>query len=423
MATAVLSGFFSLNGYALRGASRRGLERAFQGRARDLLAAVFKHLRELAMLCSLLRSLCNLALLVMVLYLFERSAEDSIWSIVSAIAVTGTVIALFSVAVPHAWAHYSGPAVLARTARILLAVRIALWPILFVMRAVDLPVRRLSGAPDPSDRRANGEAGNDSAREDAVKAEILQVATEGQAEGAVNEGEVDMIESVIEFGDRQAGEIMTPRTDIVALPLYADDETVYRTIVEAGHTRLPIYDGDIDNIVGILHAKDLLAIPRGQRLELRRIMRKPFFIPETKPLDDLLTEFKARKSHQAIVLDEYGGTAGLITVEDLIEEIVGDIADEYDQPESALLKRIDARTVEVDGRMHIDELNDALGLALPEEEDFDTVAGLVFSELGQIPAVGASLAVRGATFTVLAADERKITRLKIELPALTKRTT
>jgi len=281
-----------------------------------------------------------------------------------------------------------------------------------VMHAVDWIVRRLSGVPESVN--GNGEVSAEQL-EDAVKAEILQVASDGQAEGVMDAAEMEMIESVIEFSDQQAGEIMTPRTDIVALPVEADAEQVLRTFIEAGHTRIPVYDGDIDHIVGILHAKDLLR-REAEPFDLRRIMRKPFFIPETKRLDELLREFKARKQHMAIVLDEYGGTAGLVTVEDLIEEIVGDISDEYDRPESALMKRLDDHTVEVDGRMYIDDLNDALGLNIPEEEDFDTVAGFVSSELGTIPKVGESLTAYGATFTVLAADDRKVTRLRVELP-------
>ncbi len=156
---------------------------------------------------------------------------------------------------------------------------------------------------------------------------------------------------------------------------------------------------------------------RNDTFDLRRVMRKPFFVPETKKLDELLREFKARKSHMAVIIDEYGGTAGLVTVEDLIEEIVGDIADEYDQPTSALMRRVDARTYEVDGRMYIDDLNDDLELQLPEEEDYDTVAGFVTGELGFIPPVGETLKTDGATFTVLAADDRKIIRVRGELPA------
>ena len=417
VASAALSGFFSLNAYALRDVSRRQLEEAFSDRHAGRLRKLLAHLGELHMLCGLLRTLANLALLVVLLRFEISPGQADLLGILKAVGLAAVVVAVFSVAIPHAWAHYAGAKVLAATVPILLAMRLAFWPAVVVMRAFDAPIRRLSGVPDPAPNGTgeNGQRREANARQSAVKEEILQVASEGHAEGAVDPQEMEMIESVIEFGDQQAGEIMTPRTDIVALPVEADAEQVLRTVIEAGHTRIPVYDGDIDHIVGILHAKDLLR-REAEPFDLRRIMRKPFFIPETKRLDELLREFKARKQHMAIVLDEYGGTAGLVTVEDLIEEIVGDISDEYDRPESALMKRLDDHTVEVDGRMYIDDLNDALGLNIPEEEDFDTVAGFVSSELGTIPKVGESLTAYGATFTVLAADDRKVTRLRVELP-------
>jgi len=228
---------------------------------------------------------------------------------------------------------------------------------------------------------------------------------------------------VMDFGQTRAGEIMTPRTDIFALPVETSLARAAEAIVEGGHSRVPLYQGDIDNIIGILYAKDLLRhVGADQPVPLRSLMRKPFFVPESKPLDDLLKEFKARKVHIAVVLDEYGGTAGLISIEDLLEEIVGDINDEYDLPEPALMKRLGPDEAEVDGRMYIDDLNDALGLAIGEEgRDYDTVAGLVFSELGYIPSVHETLEVHGARFTVLAADERRITKLHVKkLPPQTQ---
>ncbi len=415
---AVLSGFFSLNSYALRDVSRRKLEAAFAPSAGRRAEALLRHLRELHMLCGLLRSLCNLTLLLAVLHVFEFGAGGAgLWTLAGALGVSAAVISVVAVAIPHTWAHYSGPRVLSVTAPLLLALRRGLLPVVAVMRAFDVPIRRLSGVPDSAADALdeNGNHADPAARETAFKAEILQVASDGQAEGAVDPEEMDMIESVIEFGDQQASEIMTPRTDVVALPVDADSEEVWRIVLEAGHTRVPVYDGDIDHIIGILHAKDLLSVADSANVDLRKRMRKPFFVPETKKLDELLKEFKARKSHMAVVLDEYGGTAGLVTVEDLMEEIVGDISDEYDRPESALMKRIDESTYEVDGRMYIDDLNDALGLKLPEEEDYDTVAGFVSSALGFIPTPDQQLATDGATFTVLAADDRKINRLRVEL--------
>ncbi len=421
-AAAVLSSFFSLNAYALRDPSRRSLESAFAARDRTSASSVgprrldglLEHLSELRMVCGLLRSACNLTLLVLLLFAFDSRFENRAVAILVAVFVAAGLISVFVVAIPHAWARYSGEKVLSVTSGALLGLRRVMWPVMVVMRAFDVPVRRLSGIPDPP--AAGGDDAGEHAQsrlETAVKAEILQVASDAQAEGAVDADEMEMIESVIEFGDRRVGESITPRTDIVALPAEATLEQVRRTVIQAGHTRIPVYAGDIDNIIGILYAKDLLAIDEPDRTDLRSVMRKPFFIPETKPLGDLLREFKAKKMHMAIVLDEYGGTAGLITVEDLIEEIVGDISDEYDHAESPLLKRIDERTVEIDGRMYIEDLNDAMGLALPEEEDYETVAGFIFSELGFVPPVGQTLSTNGAEFTVIAADARKITRLRV----------
>ncbi len=411
----VLSGFFSLNACALRDPSRRGLESAFLGGDRRRLDELIKHLHELRMVCALLRAVCNLTILVLLLFAFDSGSGNRAVAIGVSVAVAAGLIGIFVVAIPHAWASYTGEKVLSVTAGVLLALRRALWPVIAVMTAFDVPVRRLSGVPDPQqDRSGNGATDGEMSRiETAVKAEILQVASDAQAEGAVDAEEMEMIESVIEFGDRRAGEIITPRTDIVALTSDSTLEKVRRTVVQAGHTRIPVYTGDIDNIIGILYAKDLLAIEGPDRTDLRSIMRKPFFVPETKPLDDLLREFKARKMHMAVVLDEYGGTAGLVTIEDLIEEIVGEISDEYDHAESPLIKRIDERTAEVDGRMDIEDLNDAMGLNLPEEADYETVSGFVSSELGFIPPEGQTLSADGVTFTVLAADARKITRLRI----------
>ncbi|HAU36086.1 MAG TPA: hypothetical protein DCX07_00015 [Phycisphaerales bacterium] len=406
MGSAALSCFFALTGYSLRAYRRVQMEDRFPGvPARKRLETLERHLTALRLTTSFCRSVSNLALVVSMVYLFRQASVGAgLGRAVAATAAAAGIIAVFGVAIPSAWAAHAGEKVLAATFGILMAVRYALWPVVAVMQAFDMPIRRLSGVSDES------ETGDQ-----AAKQEILQAATEGQAEGTVHPEEVEMIESVMEFGQTQAGEIMTPRTDIFALPLETDWREASRQIVAAGHTRVPVYSGDIDNIVGVLYAKDLLAQVQAETpLALRELMRKPFFVPETKPLNDLLREFKGRKVHLAIVLDEYGGTAGLVSIEDVLEEIVGDIADEYDRPEPALMHRIDERTAETDGRLHIDELNDAMALSVPEDEDYDTVAGMVFSELGYIPSAGEKLEAHGARFTVLEADERKITRLRVE---------
>ena len=401
----ILTGFFSLASYALRTFSRAQLEELLEdpsGRGRlERLERDLTALRLTASLCRLISLLGLLLTLVLAV-----GGPDGGWpTLLTAAALALGIFALVGIAIPHAWALYASERFLAATMGLLSVLRYALYPLVAVMEALDFPIRRLSGVRD--DENENG---------DSAKQEILHAASEGRADGTVDQEEVEMIESVMAFGQTRVAEIMTPRTDIFALPVSASFGDATAEIIRAGHTRVPVYDGDLDNIIGVLYAKDLLQhVGKSRPPELREIMRKPYFVPESKQLNDLLREFKARKVHLAVVLDEYGGTAGLSTVEDLIEEIVGDISDEYDHPQPATMKAIDERTVEIDGRVHIDDLNDAMKLDIPEDEDYDTVAGLVFSELGYVPAVQEQLRVFGARFTVLDADERRINRLRVEV--------
>jgi putative hemolysin len=401
----VLSGFFALTGFSLRAFGRAKLEKAFSGpRGSRRLERFDRHLRGLQLTASFGRALSNLVLVVAILYLFDPERE--VFRAILAPLIAGGIIAIVGVGIPSAWARHAGEKVLAATLEVMLVFRYLFYPFVAVMAAMDVPVRRLAGVAG----RRDGEM-------DAVKQEILQAASEGRAEGAVGEQEADMIASVVSLDEREAREVMTPRTDVFALPADLTCQEAARRIVQAGHSRVPIYDGGLDNIVGILYAKDLLGLLESSgQTDVRAVMRKPLFVPETKRLDDLLAELKVNKVHVAVVLDEHGGTAGLVTVEDVVEEIVGEISDEYDLSAPALLKRLDRRTAEADGRLRIDELNDAMGLHVPPGQDYDTVAGMIFAELGYIPSAGETLHAHGATFTVLAADERKITKVRVELP-------
>jgi putative hemolysin len=403
LGSTVLSGFFSLTAFALRSFRRVGLDEAFGPENQQKLEYLERNLNALRLTAALCRVIANLVLVICIAWILE--ATRSFWRAAGAVAIAGAIIAVFSVAIPNAWATHAGEKVLPVTLRALILFRYLLYPLTVIMESLDLPIRRLSGVSDTQNQ--NGEQ---------AKQEIMQVATEGQAEGTVEPEEVQMIESVMEFGETQAAEIMTPRTDIFALPIDTPWDEAVTKVVEAGHTRVPVYEENMDRIVGILYAKDMLKHISGRHpASIRGMLRKCYFVPETKPLDELLKEFKGRKVHLAIVLDEYGGTAGLVSIEDVVEEIVGDIADEYDETAPAAMKRIDSRSAEIDGRLYVDELNDAMGLELPEDEDYDTVAGLVFSQLGYIPKKGETLETRGAKFTVLSAGERKITRLRVEL--------
>jgi CBS domain containing-hemolysin-like protein len=188
-----------------------------------------------------------------------------------------------------------------------------------------------------------------------------------------------------------------------------------KQVSQAGHSRVPLYGKDVDEIVGVLYAKDVLehwATPEAGSLTLSRIARKPFFVPETKRISQLLDEFKRTQTHMAVVIDEYGGTAGLITIEDILEEIVGEIEDEFDESvDVPLLSLIEEGTAEASGHVHVDDLGDALDVEIPSE-DFDTVGGLVFAALGRIPEAGEEFDFAGVHFKVLEADERRVNRVK-----------
>ncbi|MHB8733355.1 MAG: hemolysin family protein [bacterium] len=235
----------------------------------------------------------------------------------------------------------------------------------------------------------------------------------GEEEGVIEEEEREMIHSIFEFGDTVVREVMRPRVDIVAMPAKATINEALGLMMESGHSRLPVYEGSIDHVVGLVYIRDLLPALRQGRLDqpVGEVQRPPFFVPETKKVAELFREMQGRKVSTAIVVDEYGGTAGLVTMEDLLEEIVGEIQDEYDLEEKPI-QLIDDRTAVVNGRTHIDEVNGILGLQLPMEE-VDTIAGLVYALAGHVPVQGETVSVAGAELRVERALGQRITKVRI----------
>jgi CBS domain containing-hemolysin-like protein len=221
---------------------------------------------------------------------------------------------------------------------------------------------------------------------------------------------------VLELSETTAGEIMTPRTDIIAVEVNSNLDDVVCTITGAGHTRVPVYKENIDSIIGLVYAKDLLAeIGKvNDDFKLCDKMRQAYFVPETKDLRALLHEFQNHRLHIAVVLDEYGGTAGIVTLEDILEELVGEITDEYEKMPPEPIQKIDENTFEVDARTHVDDLNDEFDLDLPEDEDYDTIGGFVFSHLGYIPKTGQSFDYADLKFTITSAGARKINRIRVQ---------
>jgi CBS domain containing-hemolysin-like protein len=251
-------------------------------------------------------------------------------------------------------------------------------------------------------------------RKKVTEEEIQELMDAGEQEGLINEEENEMIRSILEFRDRMVREIMVPRTDMACVPAEASIREVISNIIACGHSRIPVYDGTVDNIIGVLYAKDLLKSwgTCDGDVDLRTIIRPPFFVPETKSFEELLQEFRRRRVHLAIVIDEYGGTSGLVTIEDLLEQIVGDIQDEYDLEEEWLVEQGDG-TVVVDARLPVEDLEEWFGVDI-EREKFDTIGGLIFHVTGRIPRSGEVAEGYGLVFRILDAEERKINKVRIE---------
>ncbi len=404
--------FFSVSTIALRIFSRIKLQDAFKSvnsvTAPEKLAdKLMENADELILTCSLYRLVFNMCILLLLVAVFASTqpAGLQITDYLLTFIIAAAIFSVFGVAIPHAWAKYAGEKTLSRIYKLLMLSKRLVWPILYVLRVYDGFVRRLAGVVE--------------ATPEEKQEEFLNGLEQRRMEGVVDEEEQEMIESVLELSDTTADEIMTPRTDIVAVEVNSDLQAVLKTITTAGHTRVPVYEENIDNIIGLVYAKDLLSEigKDAQDFKLRDKIRDAYFVPETKPLRTLLHAFQNQKLHIAVVLDEYGGTAGIVTLEDILEELVGEITDEYEKTPPKPIRKIDKNTIEVDARTYVDDLNDELELDLPEDEDYDTIGGFVFSHLGYIPKTGVSFDYENLKFTIAAAEPRRIKRIRIQKTA------
>ncbi len=371
----------------------------------DDLRWLTKVRERLGVSAATLRTATSLGILLACVEICELWGLASAWRDAVAFGIAFLSILIFGVAVPSALGkHLAGPLILSALPLLRTFHAIA-GPFLFWVDAVDTIVRRLSGVPE---RTPEIEA-------DHVEREILSVVSEGELQGAVDGQEKEMIQSVMAFGDTEASEIMTPRTDFVAIKADTTLADIKKIIAKHGHSRIPVYDETIDNILGVLYIKDLLIQPESEQFNLKKMLRTVPFVPHDKPVDDLLQEFRDEKVHMAIVLDEYGGTMGLVTIEDILEELVGEIEDEFEDSEPSPVERIDEQTADVDARMHIDDVNDALNIDLPEDDDYDTLGGFVFSTLGRIPLVGERCNHGNICISVIDAEPRRINRLRVHV--------
>ncbi len=250
--------------------------------------------------------------------------------------------------------------------------------------------------------------------------DLLQLLREARARGLFEADALSMIEGVLAVSDLHARDVMVPRAQMVYVRRDDPVTRILPTVVESGHSRFPVMDEDRDDIVGILLAKDLLRLcteHEQERFDIREFMRPAVFVPESKRLDVLLKEFRGNRQHMAIVVDEYGGVAGLITIEDVIEQIVGEIDDEFDVDDDQNIRREADRQYLVRGVTRLEEFNEYFGSHFSEEQGYETVAGLLMRQFGRLPRRGESLTVEGFEFRITRADRRRIDALRVVIPA------
>lgn len=242
---------------------------------------------------------------------------------------------------------------------------------------------------------------------------IMTLVDAGEEGGLIEEEEKAMIYSIFQLGDTLAREVMVPRIDILAFEVSTSPEAAADSLLEAGHSRAPVYAGSIDHVVGLVYVKDLLAaIRKGNAVAtIGEMLRDAYFVPEAKKVDDLMTEMQTRRVHMAVVVDEYGGTAGVVTIEDIVEEIVGEILDEYDEAEEAPLERMEDGATVFAGRISLDDVEEAMGVRLPKDSG-DTLGGLVFNQLGRVPSPGEMVEVGGLQLVVEQVTGRRIRKVR-----------
>jgi putative hemolysin len=408
VSTVCTTSYFSSLNLALVQASRAGLEEEFESkgmlpRGRWLL----DRLLEASHAVALFRTLGRVATFSLVLVAFEgfgESARITITGLVGTSLVSIALIWLFTSVLSSAIARHATYAVIASSLSFIRVTLIVVGPLLAAVGFIDEVVRRLTGA---------------NLREDETEEELLHSIEDHKREGEIDPVAATLLQRAVVFGQTAVASVMTPRTDIEAIELTDDFTAIRERIAEIAHSRIPVYEESLDSIVGILYVRDLVGYfgTSVDGFSLRAILREPLRVPETKPIGELLRDFQVSEVHMAVVVDEYGGTSGLCTIEDVIEEIVGEIHDEHephDELPPVMLEIEDGRFA-ADGRLTIAEVNERLGLSLPEDAEFDTVAGLLLDRFGRVPTAGERDETPEAIFEVAEATPTRIDKVLIAL--------
>jgi CBS domain containing-hemolysin-like protein len=412
-ASAIAAGITSLAARSLREFSRRELEEVCErGERMDRFEDILHHHDRMALAAEMFAVFLLASSLVCGSvwywsYFAIAGGAHVGWEIAALILAAGFWCVVTFVWLPWSIARVAAAPFLYYTWPVWSVLGRLFYPLVWCARAIDMAIHGLTGrknaVPD----------------EETLEEEIRTIVSEGHREGLIEEDAREMIEGVMELGDAVVSHIMTPRTEMHMIQASAPWDEVVEKVIEAGHTRVPVYDKTRDDVIGILYSKDLLPElakgPDEPRRPLSALLRKPLFVPETKAVDDLLQWFQKSRTHIAVVLDEYGGVSGLVTIEDVLEEIVGEIDDEYDQASEDKIRKVDDDVCEAIGTAHIDEINETMGFELPEDADFDTIGGFVFAEFGRVPSVGETITWQDSVrVTVLEASRRRVNRVRLE---------
>ncbi len=307
-------------------------------------------------------------------------------------AVLTVVILVFGEISPKTIAKYNPESFVLFSAPIINFVRVILFPFIIIFNGWQKLLAKLF--------KKNEDQGM-------TEEELISIIKEAEEEGDIDKEESDLIKSAIEFGDLEVGDIFTPRIDITALPVGADKETVAKTFSESGYSRLPVYDGDIDNVVGILYYKDFYTVAYKTNVALEEIIKPVIYVAKTQPVNELMKELQEKQLHMAVVTDEFGSTAGIVTLEDILEEIVGEIWDEHDEIIEEI-KEVGENEYVVSGKANTEKLFDELDIDLGDEIDAVTVGGWAMEVLGKIPEVGDTFEEHGVAVEVLEMDGRRV---------------
>lgn len=397
---------------SLRGFSRFRLDEACRRLGRpDRFGIVLKRANEAFLATQLLAAFlfAILAGIAGTRFVAELDVRDGTFAWISmpieAVVVTAGFLLVFFL-FPWGFARVAGERFLARSwPALVVLIRVAR-PYLALARRIDRFLHRVCGLKDP-----------EGSHSESLVREINAVVAQGHREGILAAQARRIIERVIELQEEDVAAIMTSRTEMDCIPADVSLEEARTLMLEGGHSRMPVIGASTDDIIGILYAKDLLrhfSAEKGGALHLKDVVREPFYIPETTGIDKLLESMKRRGVHIAIVVDEYSSVAGLVTMEDVLEQIVGEIQDEYDSAEDTGIRQVGPASLEVAPWVRIDDLDEQFALDFPEDEDYDTIGGFVYAQLGRIPKRRDMLTWKQLRLTVLDADKRRIRRIRID---------